>query len=256
MILATDNKTHSEIFDFCQFWLKFTPHFYQSQFLDTCIENNRVVSKWARQSGKSFSVAAYLTYRVVMSEVVVVIVAPTQNQSDELYKKIRAFINKNDVLKLLITKDTASEMLFANGSRIISLPEGNEGKSIRGFTADIIVIEEAGIVSDNVMNQVIAPMIASKPNGQIIKIGTPLGKNHFYQSCYDKNSKYKLISVTWRECIEAGQYNQDFVDEQQSTLLPIEFTQEYEAEFVEDDNAYFSYVLIKTCQTPYDYWVV
>ena len=249
-------NTNSECVDFCNFWLDFKLYPYQERFLNYCINEKRVASKWARQSGKSHSVAAYLTYRCVTSKVQVVIVSPTQSQTNELYRKIRNFVNDNPILAGLLVKDTVTEMEFSNGSRILSLPEGNQGKTIRGYTADIIVQEEAGVISDEVVATVITPMIASKPNGQIIKIGTPLGKNHFYRSCHDKDSPYKLITVKWPEVLSVGQYSKEFIEEQQRDLLEVEFRQEYEAEFVEDENAFFPYALVKMTQDDYIYLII
>ena len=46
------SKQNSEIYDFCEFFLGFTPHLYQKNFLDKCIAERRLASKWCRQSGK------------------------------------------------------------------------------------------------------------------------------------------------------------------------------------------------------------
>lgn len=246
----------SEIVDFCQCWFGFTPYPYQEKFLNACMTSKRITGLWCRQSGKSFNLSAYLTFRAVTEPVTIVIASPTQNQSDELYEKIRSFIVDNPLLNNLITKDTARELKLSTGARILSLPEGREGRSMRGYTADIVVLEEAGIIGDKVVSQVVIPMIASKPNGQIIKIGTPLGKNHFYRSCQSKDSEYVLIKVDWREVVSVGQYTKEFINEQKRDLLDVEFRQEYEAEFVEDENAFFSYELIKTAQEEYQYIIL
>ncbi len=249
-------KRRSEIVDFCSCWFNFNPYPYQEKFLNACMTELRITGLWCRQSGKSFSLSAYLTYRAVTGPVTIVIASPTQNQSDELYEKIRAFIIDTPLLSNLITKDTARELKLSTGARILSLPEGREGRSMRGYTADIVVLEEAGVIGDKVVGQVVIPMIASKPNGQIIKIGTPLGKNHFYRSCHGKDSEFTLIKVDWREVVKVGQYTKKFIDEQRKELLDVEFRQEYEAEFVEDENAFFEYALVKGVQESYDYIII
>lgn len=233
-----------EIIDFCDFYLRFKPHFYQENFLLACMTHLRVAGKWCRQSGKSFIVASYAIYRCVTDEITIVIVAPTQTQSNELYGKIRDMANNNPRILSLITKMTESEMKFANGSRIISLPSGNDGRTIRGFTCDICIIEEAGVMKDQIVNTVIIPMIASKPKGQIIKIGTPLTKNHFYTSCFDTKAGYKIINVDWEDCIKAGQYTKTFIDEQKTSLNDIEFMSEYEANFLDILNSFFPEELV------------
>ena len=161
---------------------------------------------------------------------------------------MRDFIRENDDLRLLLQKDTATEMVLENGARIISLTEGNKGRSVRGFTADILILEEAGLLEDTTVNQAATPMLASKPDAQIIKIGTPLARNHFYKSCHDPKSKYTLLEVTWRECVKAKQYTQSFIDEQKDFLLDVEFQNEYEAMFIEGEDCFFPYELVKQCE--------
>ena len=241
-----------EIVDFSDFWFNFKPYPYQKEFLNLCLTHNRIAGKWCRQSGKSQSVSVYVLYKSVTDVVSTIIIAPTQNQSSVLFKKIRDLSNANPQIRATIKKSTATEMVFNNGSRIVALPSGPEGKTIRGYTADIIVQEEAGIMKDEIVNTVITPMIASKGEfGQIIKIGTPLRRNHFYRSCFEDDD-YKVVNVTWKQCIEEGQYTQKFIDEQRAQCTDIEFRTEYEAEFIDDAMSFFPASLIDNCKEEYN----
>jgi hypothetical protein len=236
---------------FMKHYFNFTPYTYQKRFLKECLRSNRISGIWCRQSGKSTSVAAFTLYTCLNTTSSIVIVAPTQSQSGELYEKIRAFMGDNQNVKKYLVKETETEMKFMNGSRIVSLPCGPNGASIRGYTADIEIIEEAGIMKDSIVNNVIVPMIASKKDkGKIIKIGTPLTKNHFYNSCY-KDEKYKVFKVDYKECLDAGVYSQDFIDEQKENLLEIEFESEYNANFITDVNAFFPDELIDKSREDY-----
>lgn len=240
------------MFDFFDFFLKFKPHEYQKNFLLACLNEKRIAGKWSRQSGKSFSVAGFCTFITTISVTAVIIVAPTQTQSSELYSKIRDFVMSNEVLNSNLVKFTETELKFKNGSRIKALPSGIKGKSIRGFTGDIVILEEAGVMDDEIVDQVIMPMLASKKTeGQVIKIGTPLLKNHFYKSCFDPDTNYRVINVTWRDCVKAGQYSQEFVDEQKRNLTDIQFDTEYEAKFCEETASFFTSVLIDSCLEEY-----
>ena len=250
-----EHKDESYIKDFAEFWFGFTPYFYQMEFLNACLTKNRVAAKWCRQAGKSQSVAIYSLFRVLSERCQILITAPTQSQSKELYEKIRQMSMDNPIILEYITKSTETEMKFKNGSRILSLPCGPEGKSIRGYTADVVIIEEAGIMKDSIVNTVIIPMIASKKEqGQIIKIGTPLTKNHFYTSIFD-DTNYFVSNVTWRECIKAESYSQEFVDEQRLNLLDIQFKTEYEAEFIEGLASFFEIDVLNYSDN-YDYKLI
>ena len=251
-LLEEFKNDHDLINDFCSFFFNFKPHFYQEDFLKKCFSKNRIAGKWSRQSGKSQTVAVYCNMKCLLEPTSIMIIAPTQSQSSELYDKIRVLAESNETLKGMITKSTATELKFTNGSRIKALPSGPEGASIRGYTADIVIIEESGKMKDEIVNMVIIPMIASKlDKGQIIKIGTPLIKNHFHRSCFiDPN--YEVVNVTWREGIKAGQYTQQFIDEQRLNLLDIEFRSEYEAEFCEEESSFFSSNLISSVSVEYE----
>lgn len=237
---------------FFNFYFRFNPHSYQKEFLEACLLYNRIAGKWPRQSGKSTTVSAYVLFKALTDKVNIIIVAPTQTQSGELYEKIRDLAASNPLINKQVVKDTVTELRFVNGSRIISLPSGHDGKTIRGYTADIAIIEEAGHMSDQVVNTVIIPMIASKGiKGQVIKIGTPWLRNHFYRSCFeDKN--YKVISIDWEEVVKEGQYDMEFINEQKMQLTDIEFRTEYESEFIDEIASFFPLTLLKNCKVKYN----
>jgi hypothetical protein len=243
------------MFNFIDFFFGFKPHSYQKRLLKACLETKRIAAKFPRQSGKSTTIAIYVLFKAITSKVSIIIVAPTQTQSSELYNKVRDFAIHNNTIEKLITKSTETELKFVNGSRIISLPCGPDGKTIRGFTSDILVIEEAGHMKDQIVGTVLIPMIASKPNGQIIKIGTPWTRNHFYRSCFeDKN--YIVISIDWQEVLEQGQYTQEFIEEQKSQLLDIEFQTEYGAMFIDDGNSFFPSSILEGIKLNYGMFVI
>lgn len=227
-------------------WFKWNYHKYERDFLKLCEEHNRIAGLWCRQSGKTETISHYALYKCLTNhKFTVLIIAPSERQSGELFNRARFLTNTTPDIQAYLENSSQTELVFKNGSRLKSLPCGPDGTTIRGFTADIIIIEEAGYVKDSIMNQVIMPMIASKPNGQVIKIGTPKGKNHFWQSCYGKDSSFVLSRVTWVEAVQEGQISQEFIDEQKLNLSDLEFKTEYGAEFIEDSDAFFKQALIE-----------
>lgn len=238
-------------FDVVDFFFGYKLHFYQLIFLMICLKYNRVAGKWCRQAGKSQVIAIYIVLVSMVEKKMSIIVSPTQNQSNELFLKIKNLINENRDITPLIKKETQTEIIFTNMSRLISLPCGPEGASIRGYTCDILIIEEAGIMMDLIVNTVLVPMLASKlDEGQIIKIGTPLIRNHFYRSCFE-DTHYKVVNVDWKDCIKAGQYSQLFIDAQRAELTDIEFQTEYEAEFIDAGMMFFPSAVLDNCKYTY-----
>lgn len=244
-------KDPALVSDFVDFFFDFRAFNYQKTFLEVCLNNTRVAGKWCRQSGKSQIVSIYTLMMAILEPITIIIVAPTQSQSGELFAKVRDAANKKPNIRALIRKSTETEMRFSNGSRIISLPCGPYGATIRGYTCDILIIEEAGLMKDEIVNTVLVPMLASKGDeGQIIKIGTPLIRNNFYRSCYE-DPEYKVINVVWQDCVKEGQYTQKFIDEQKSQLLDIEFRTEYEAEFIDSAMSFFPVSILELCKCDY-----
>lgn len=239
------------LFDTVHFLFGFRLHFYQMIFLLICLKYNRVAGKWCRQAGKSQVIAIYIVLVSMFDKKASLIVSPTQNQSNELFLKIKNLVNDNNDISPLLKKETQTEMIFVNGSRILSLPCGPEGKTIRGYTCDILVIEEAGIMGDGIVSTVLIPMLASKKiKGQIIKIGTPLTRNHFFRSCFE-DSNYEVVNVVWQDCVKAGQYAQEFIDEQKAEMTDIQFRTEYEAEFIDSNMMFFPTLLLDNCSRSY-----
>lgn len=244
-------KDESLLLDFLDFFFDYKPYDYQLKFLKKCLTKNRISGKWSRQSGKSYTVSVYTLLRAILKKTTIIIVAPTQNQSDELFGKIISFVNNNPDIKGLIKKETQRELVFVNGSRILSLPSGFEGRTIRGYTCDVLIIEEAGIMDDKIVNTVLVPMLASRgDSGQIIKIGTPLLRNHFYRSCFE-DPEYSVINVTYKDCLRVGQYTNKFIEEQKAELTDIEFQTEYNSEFIDAARMFFPTELLKQCSLKY-----
>jgi hypothetical protein len=120
----------------------------------------------------------------------------------------------------------------------------SEGETLRGFTAGDIILEEAGSIKDSIIQSVIMPMGATT-DPTIIKIGTPRGKNHFYESAVSK--EYKVHNYDYTYPVRAGLIQQSYIDEQKLLSTEVTFRTEYGAEFIADSDAYFSYELIDNC---------
>ena len=88
--LKNDKKLTYDVVDF---FFGFKLHFYQLIFLMICLKYNRVTGKWCRQAGKSQTIAIYIVLVSMFEKKMSIIVSPTQNQSDELFLKIKTLID-------------------------------------------------------------------------------------------------------------------------------------------------------------------
>lgn len=239
-----------EAIDWIECWLGIKLKNYQKRFVRGCIKNNRIAGLWPRQAGKSTIVAALTLYMsLTINNFSCLIIAPTLTQSSLLFQKIRGFIESKSSLKDFYISISKTSVEFRNGSTIKSLPCGPFGDTIRGHTANFIVIEESGVIKDEIVNSVIMPMVIAT-RGKVVKIGTPKGKNHFYKSCYD-DSGYHLFHIDWRTAVDEGQYTMKEIQEQMNVMTTLEFAQEYEAKFIETADSFFTEELINSCLDDY-----
>lgn len=244
--------------------LNFHPFQYQKQvFLD---DSNRMVLIWGRQIGKSVTIAAKAIREAMSGKKTILLFAPTQRQSSLLFNKVVSFISGNILLSASVYRMTQTLVEFVHGSQIHSLPAG-KGYTIRGFTADLIIIDEAAFLKDEAMTAIM-PMLATT-NGKMILMGTPFGKKgRFYEASISEN--YSKSHHTSYEC---PLISNKFLEEEKERMTEMEFKQEWLAEFIEEADTFFTrdilfgsreknypgivedYELRKEIENDYDYYL-
>ena len=119
--------------------LEITPHDWQKTFLRVP-RGASIAVLTARQVGKTTAAAVGMAHSAVfMPGSLSVVACPSQNQSAEALRKVRAMVLKAGAE---LTADNVFKLELANGSRVLALPGTQE--SIRGLTVDAwIVADEA-----------------------------------------------------------------------------------------------------------------
>ena len=114
---------------FCQVYLKFFPTPYQVKLL--LDESKRIYVCWARQSGKSTTLAARMIQRCIQYPGTLrLIVAPGLRQSMIMMDKIQDFLYNmpKAVRREAIGKMQRTTIRFKNGSRIVAQqPQPSQG---------------------------------------------------------------------------------------------------------------------------------
>lgn len=217
---------------------------YQRDFLNASAKRKAMVC--GRQVGKTEVCALDGLHRASTREdTTVLITAPTQRQSSELFKRVKDLIGQASG-EWGVDRSTQTIIEFRNGSRIICLPSGTDGNSIRGYTADYIIVDEAAFVEDTVFTSVLLPMLATT-DGTLALASTPFGKAGFlYEEAY-LGDEWHITEVP---SMESPLVSAEFVREQQQTLTKQEFRQEIEGQFVESADAFFPRELIADAIAP------
>jgi hypothetical protein len=189
----------------------------------------------SRQAGKS-TVAAALALRsaLLTPRALVLLLSPTLRQSGELFRdKVLALWGALGS-PLRIRKPTQLELALSNGSRIVSLPESEEG--IRGFSGvNLLIIDEASRVSD-ALYRAVRPMLAVS-RGRLVGLSTPFGKRGFFYEAWAGPAAWERVSIT---ADQVPRITSEFLQEERLALGERWYRQEYHCSFEDAVGAVFS----------------
>ncbi|MGH9877800.1 MAG: phage terminase large subunit, partial [Nitrososphaerales archaeon] len=172
--------------------LGFEPFDYQTKIMQDT--SNRIVVCAGRQVGKSACVAAKAIHFALSNEKTnTLIVSASLRQSMLMFEKISSLLESK--LSTLIAYKSRIRIRLSNGSSIIALPSGRYGHTLRGFTASLVIIDEAAFVPEEVITNSVLPMLATT-NGSCWMLSTPYDKNHIFHKAFNKQdwSVYHLPS--------------------------------------------------------------
>jgi len=227
--------------------LKVKPWEKQKELLRA--NSKRIIAVWGRASGKSWCTALKAVHWIFTKpNQVVLIISPWQRQSSDMFKIIKDFIYSNKILKASLRRHTETCIELNNNSIVHSLPTGTTGAAIRGKHADLIILEEASYIKDEIVNRVIMQELIAK-SGTLIKIGTPWIKNHFYYSFVKDPDYFKSHCTSY----DAPHTDKKAIDREKEKLNALDFRREYLAEFVDSAYLIFPPELIEPCIAEEDY---
>ena len=231
----------------------FEPFDYQAKLLRDA--SKRMVACWGRQTGKSTTTALKaLHFAFANPNKTILIVSPSERQSQLMFAKIRRFLHaevrlsngrKVRPLEASIVRETQGLIELTNGSVIIPLPCSPD--KIRGYTADLVIIDEAAFVPEEVITSIVMPMLAAT-DGTLIMLSTPWSKDHiFYRAFSGEVEGWSVHHVPSSKC---PLIKPSFLEAQKRIMTEAEFKRECLAEFVEEEACYFPMDLILKCVNP------
>ncbi len=228
------------------------PHDTQRQWL--LDESRTKVASCGRRWGKTESAAIdAATTAILRPGSVQMIVSPTYDQSRLISDAVERLLIDSPFTRT-ITKavKTPYPRITIGRSVIMARTADEDGRNLRGHSADRVIVDEAAYVRDAVVREVIAPMLADR-NGQLVLISTPFGKNHFYQAfkrgqqaagersqSQITNPKSQISSFSFPSWANPH-ISREYIESQRLEMSPRQFAVEYEAQFIDDQSAVFAW---------------
>ena len=224
---------------FAKLILGFKPFPYQEEIL-RC-RAKRIIVCSGRQVGKTTVTAVKaIHFAVTNPNTTTLIVSPTLRQSINMFDKILDFVMLSPLLRRSVIYKTRTQIKFSNYSRIKALPCGTEGRTLRGETAHLVIIDEAAFVPEIVITNVVMPMI-SATDGHLWLLSTPWNKDHIFYKCWTNPKWVKFHVPTSANPLVA----REFLEEQRELIGEERYRIEYEAEFIDDQRAFFPMELLR-----------
>jgi hypothetical protein len=194
-------------------------------------DTRNVANLKGRQVGASTAAAALcIRHARHVPGSLAAIVSPSLKQSTEVKLRAKQGLERlEEVLKI----DSSTTLGLTNGSRIISLP--GSAKSVRGWSATLLVIDEAAFLDPDTFLAVRATVAAT--GGRVIVQSTPAAPfGHFYDlytAAEDADTaprdapwvRYHVSSE------DVDTISAEFLEEERARLRVDEYAQEYQGVF-------------------------
>ena len=182
-----------------------------------------------RRFGKTFlSTAEILSKALSAKDQHVWYVAPTYKAAKEIaWDMLLSQIPATYVVK---KNESALTIVLLNGSTI-SLKGAEKPDNLRGRSLDFVVLDEFADMRKEAWFEVIRPSLSDRV-GSAVFIGTPKGRNHFYDlygKGVDGDDGWSAHQYT---TIEGGNVPPEEIESAKADLDTRTFQQEYEAQFV------------------------
>ena len=128
------------------------------------------------------------------------------------------------------TNETALTIKLINGSAI-ALKGAEKPNNLRGRALDFVVLDEFADMRPETWNEVIRPSLSDR-QGSALFIGTPKGRNHFYDIWAEGLNEKKSWESFQYTTIDGGNVPPEEIEQARNDLDERTFNQEYCAEFV------------------------
>jgi hypothetical protein len=173
-----------------------------------------------RQAGKSTVSSALALHQALFhANATILLLSPGLRQSMELFHKVLA--NYRGIGRpVAAASESQRTLALVNGSRIVCLPGKEE--TIRGYSPDLLVIDEAARVPDDLYKSV-RPMLAVS-RGRLVALSTPFGQRGWFFDEWQGQGPWKKIQVPWNKC---GRISPEFIAEERRALGEGWVNQEY-----------------------------
>lgn len=206
----------------------------QTQILES--HAKRRVVCCGRRAGKTH-LGALMAVQTLLKRQKVLIASTSQDQSDVFWRYIKKWLQPLFAAGLAKRNETKREVEFGDG--LLKVKTGRDADVLRGFDADLLILDECAYLEPEAWYEVGAPMMADR-NGAAVFLSTPVRKNWFYvlyqRAVADTTGRWAAFHATTRD---NPHLSREAVAELVGDMTDEAYRQEILAEFLEGQGQVF-----------------
>ena len=197
------------------------------------------VIKSKRQVGKSILCEIIMLYTALASNKQrCYILEPSFAQCDKMLNELKDMVQGKPFYKGM--NNIRRQIFFKNGSeiRLFSAEQGDE--NLRGFTSELLIIDEAAFISTDIINAVLPYVNVSK--GPILLFSTPRSKSGLFYDYYCMGSSFEpnnCYSYDWAEYDTSELLSPVKLELYRRTMDQLAFKTDYLGQFLDNESRFF-----------------
>jgi Terminase large subunit, T4likevirus-type, N-terminal len=209
----------------------------------------------SRQSGKSRSLSVLALWTAFRKrDQHVLLISSGEDAAKRLVTEVRHVIRDTPLLHTSVVDEMSDLITLDNGSTIRSVPASE--RQIRGWSVDLLIIDEAALVSDDVMISAALPTVAARENAHIVMASSAVSA---YGSFYDhavigdsgtsehiRTYRWALADATW--------ISPSAIASARDSMSDLRFRAEYLGEFASGQDALLTRQAIDNVLTDRTLW--
>jgi phage FluMu gp28-like protein len=221
------------------------PHAAQIRYLLNSAPTKVLVG--GRRSGKTTAVAVETVFYAAKAihharRFRQLITAPSVDQSKVLFDAVRSLIESSPLGGLVesIVTSPFPEIHLARDGLVFVRAAHENGRLLRGHSAERVVVDEAAYVPDTVLIEAVGPILADS-GGQLVLASTPTARgSHFHQQFErGRNGKDERVRSFTMNSTDNPHVDRAYIEAQRREMTEAQFRQEYLGEFSDAHDSIF-----------------
>ncbi len=190
--------------------------------------SKRVLLLAPRQSGKGQTCAALALWHALFRPgSTTIVTAPSQRQAVELLEKVRRLLRPFSS-RFPLSGESALALSWRSGSRLLTLP--GKPDTIRGYTPDVAIVDEASYTADE-LYVAVRPMLTVS-GGRLVAISSAgPRRGWFFREWTEGGDEWTRIKAT---SLDNPRVPAEELEAQRATLGETRFAREHLSEFVDE----------------------